>query len=595
MTLFPPAIASSFWLTTFLSTGVFVALTAVFYHIFAGRMAEVLSKLKVSVPCGNEGGTKDIRLGRNIRKLIPATGGNVWWQLFYRSASDLSGGSESSGDRVLRRRLTSIGRFSLRTQTERNPSIISFFLAFSNQRGRDGMNMKELEWVWRKRVMDRHERFRSRICEEDDRFFEVCDKPPFDLYAKDVAHPKEHRVELNDRIEHLLTSHLNVRKRLWEAKLSTGPLGSSGAISTSQIESRNLKDKCDTETVALFRIHHALADGVSMSVALGDATDEAEELNHRIMSEIEKRKLSTNLTLVQKIKMALFMFLFYILGGVKALALQGWRCLVAFSPFDIVMAQSNILAGRRSTTWKILSSTNNIKEVAKSISKSATLNDVSVAIVTGAIRRQLVEHQKAQKLSSESKKVDPIVIPSRVNVTIPVHLNGGVLLPGESLGNKIGAFVASVPLTEKEETADHCKASNRFKGVSKALKEGKSTPAYLIAWTMAKFTSDYAPEWFAKWAMRNGNAKSVCVISNVKGFPFKVHWVGRRLEYLCAFLPLPPGIPIGVVVSSYDGEIGFTVDADKRAVPDADRFGEWMIDEFKRLEQEARVSPDTDG
>jgi len=589
--IFPPAIASSFWLTNVVFTCLFVALTALFYHLFAGRLSEILSRTRIYVPWGRDG-KREINIGRNIRNLIPATGGNVWWQLFNRSVSDLNLGSENTAGRVLRRKLTSIGRFSLRSQSERNPCIISFFLAFSNKRGKKRMDLTEMESVWRKRVMDKHERFRSRICDGDDRFFEVVDEH-FDLYAKEVPHPGQHRFDLNNRIGKFLTSSLNVNKRLWEAKISTGTLGSSGAISNSQIESRNLQLTCDTETVALFRIHHALADGVSMGVALGDSADEAEDLKYRMMSEIEKRSHKpTSMTFAQKLEGVVLKLAFYILGGIKAIALQAWRSLTAFSPFDSVLSQSSIPPGRRSTTWMTLASTQEIKRVAKTISKSATLNDVSVSIVTEAIRKQLIEHQKLAETfknnEPEGVPANQIVIPSRVNVTIPVHLHGGVLLPGESIGNKIGAFVTSVPLSEGSYGKYH-RASSRLECVSKALGEGKSTPAPLIAWSIAKFVSDYTPDWFAKWVIQNGNAKSVCVVSNIKGFPFKVHWMGRRLEFLCAFLPLPPGIPIGVVVSSYDGEVAFTVDADQRAVPDADRFGKWMIEEFRRLQREAEA------
>lgn len=35
--------------------------------------------------------------------------------------------------------------------------------------------------------------------------------------------------------------------------------------------------------------------------------------------------------------------------------------------------------------------------------------------------------------------------PKHINVVIPVHLRGGVVLPGESVGNRIGAFVTRCP------------------------------------------------------------------------------------------------------------------------------------------------------
>jgi hypothetical protein len=89
--------------------------------------------------------------------------------------------------------------------------------------------------------------------------------------------------------------------------------------------------------------------------------------------------------------------------------------------------------------------------------------------------------------------------------------------------------------------------------------------------------------------MKNTNGQSAAVVSNVKGFPFKTHWNGRRNEVLCAFLPLPPGIPIGCVIQSYGGEVSFSIDADKRAVPDAGQFADWMLLEYERLKQETGI------
>jgi len=43
------------------------------------------------------------------------------------------------------------------------------------------------------------------------------------------------------------------------------------------------------------------------------------------------------------------------------------------------------------------------------------------------------------------------------------------------------------------------------------------------------------------------------------------------------------GIPIGAVIQSYDGNISFGLHCDKRAVPDAEKFAEWMLDEYARI------------
>jgi hypothetical protein len=62
---------------------------------------------------------------------------------------------------------------------------------------------------------------------------------------------------------------------------------------------------------------------------------------------------------------------------------------------------------------------------------------------------------------------------------------------------------------------------------------------------------------------------------------------GRRVEATLGFLPLPPGIPVGVVCSSYANQVGLTVTAQPLAVPNADLFLSWVVEEFQSLLQEA--------
>lgn len=156
-----------------------------------------------------------------------------------------------------------------------------------------------------------------------------------------------------------------------------------------------------------------------------------------------------------------------------------------------------------------------------------------------------------------------------------------MLLKGQSLGNKIGAFVTAIPARGKLSPGDW------LKKVSSRLMEGKKTPAALIAWWIAKFFSDFTPLSVSKWALRYGNAHASAVVSNVRGFPFTTHWNGRRLEHLSAFLPLPPGIPVGIVAQSYDGVISFSVTAEVKAVPDAEKFADWVIEEYEILKSAA--------
>jgi len=492
-------------------------------------------------------------------------------------ASDHQHQHEKAGTqkRRHRRRMTSIGKFSLRSQTEENPSIISFFVVLTHNKG-ESITVREFDDLWRQRVMKKHERFSCQVSSNDDDYFEIAPKS-MESYAREIT---RNHINLSKRVEHMLTSDLEVKQKLWEVELTTTKIGDTGVLREDRVNT--LKKKYEYETIALFRVHHCLCDGVSLSVALGDVADEADKLNSKIQKELAKRRqAASNKTFEAKVVTFFKLFIFYVFGSIFALIIQSWRMANARSPFDKILANSTIPQGCRSISWRQLASIDEVKNIIKHVDKSATINDLGVVLTTAAVSKQIEEHAKNVDEPSRSA----LKCPSSAHVTIPVHLTGGILLPGQTLGNNIGAFVSNVPLSNTGNDNDRS-VSRRLRKTSSQLKEGKQTPAPLIAWKIAKFVSENFPQNVAKFILRNGNAKSVAVISNVRGFPFKVHWLGRPVEFMSAFLPLPPGIPIGVCVQSYDGEITFTVTADKRAVPDADKFADWMIVEYQRLLKE---------
>ena len=76
-------------------------------------------------------------------------------------------------------------------------------------------------------------------------------------------------------------------------------------------------------------------------------------------------------------------------------------------------------------------------------------------------------------------------------------------------------------------------------------------------------------------------------VSNNRGYDKKLHINGMTVESAAGFIPLPPGLPIGVVVQSYAGTMSLSVTAEKWAVPDPDKFLRWVLDEYQRLCEEA--------
>jgi len=427
-----------------------------------------------------------------------------------------------------------------------------------------------------------------------------------------------YRQDLKKRIELLVTTAMDVRDKLWEVQISSGDLGQSGAI--SQQRSRDIIRETETETetessgngngnntgktlketVMLFRCHHSLGDAVSLVAALGDLLDEAEEIQAKIRFEIQKRK-NKHQGALKKLWRFLQKMIWFLFGSIQALQRQGYLMwTTAQNPFLAVLNKSNkdgleLAALGRSVSWCDVAGVDEVKKVAKIIGgPRATVNDVFVSCVTAAVARQLAEHRKRRSSSDNNYNNgngdgDEVQMQMQMqklmNVVIPAHLTGGILPPGRGVGNLIGAFVAQVPGEMDANTLP----SERLQLVHASLDKVKRSPAPVLGYLIAKFTSQWLPESWAVGLFRRSSANAAVAITNSRGYEEKVHINGRTVESMVGFIPLPPGLPVGVVVQSYGSVISLTVNAEKWAVPDADKFLSWVLEEYKLLCKEASL------
>mmetsp|Transcript_25797 Transcript_25797/g.46551 ORF Transcript_25797/g.46551 Transcript_25797/m.46551 type:complete len:657 (+) Transcript_25797:131-2101(+) len=574
---------------------------------------------------------------------------------------------------VLRKRMTSVGRFSLKSETEENRSIPTFFLALSGEKKKvDGtpdaamhkfsprkiFTVSDFEDAWLKRDMpSRHPRFHSTVCpqqqyfeethhvhpsssgmsgEEDESSLQI--KAKLDRHASETMHFSVYRDDLRNRLEHMLMSPLEVSEKLWEVKISNGLLGSSGAISRAKVDailtadrnsslvtpptnnnratlSRNTTkgglwrdatqevESIPMESVLLFRSHHALADGASIMAALSDLCDEAEEIRENIEMQLKKwkgkgkkgPKKSVFRRILSRLARLLKMCLWFSFGTASAFIYQGYlQITTPRNPFDAVREDAEkkgLALSGRSISWCDAAPLDEVKRIANIIGKARgvaiTVNDLFVSCAVAAVTRQLIEHEEFMAPIDAHKRK---FVPRNINVVVPVHLRGGVILPNESLGNNIGAFVTRCPGEMKHDAVGGGTTpcpTERLYQVHKSLLYSKRSPAPFVSHYIAKFCSDYLPEEWTKSIFQRANANACVVVSNNRGYDKKMHIHGMAVESAAGFLPLPPGIPIGVVVQSYAGTMSLSVTAEKWAVPDADKFLRWTLDEYHRLHEEA--------
>lgn len=498
-----------------------------------------------------------------------------------------------------RRRMSNVGRFSLLSETESNPSIPVLVMSLSGK----AWTAKDFTQLYHDRKIDeRHERFRSVLDPKDSHHFLALDIPsseeskkttttgeyPRPLPVQDMlTYPRIYRSELKSMISDAILQPINLNKSLWQAWTATGgALGQSGATSKAQAANTAKEDPSAVESLLLFRAHHCLADGVSLGAIFGELMDEGEEISNLIKAKVQEFKRRKK-SLWRRIQV---FFYYWCWGSVRALWYQFWlyvRSLFAPNPWKVLkkaaaLQDDTVSTEARTISWVQIASVDEVKKVADYFSQKTrgkvTVNDIFCSCVSGAIAKLMRYHRQVHPEL-------PLELPM-MNLVIPVHMQGGVLLPGQSMGNKIGALVSRVPA----EAADN--AADRLYEVHNTLWDRKQTPAAVLAFLAAKMfggmLGTVLGSW-TPWVFETAHANASVVVTNVRGPETMMHLKGRRVETNLGFLPLPPGIPIGMVVMSYNQKLTLTIMAERWAVPDADMFLTWVAEEYQELLNQAKV------
>jgi len=459
-----------------------------------------------------------------------------------------------------------------------------------------------------------------------------------------VVYPQVYRNELKTLIHEAVLKPMDLTQGLWEAWIgSGGTIGQSGAIpkttttatttTTKDVVDENVDNDVDekmVESLLLFRAHHCLADGVSLATVFADLMDEGEEFRTRIEQQVraykeqrkqQKKKLSWWKRWLKSLQFFLY---FWCWGTIRAISYQLYLYLYSLfiappNPWKLLQQhhhqqqQSTTPTTTRTLSWVEIASVDDVKKVADYFTKrrhdqkskkqrqKMTVNDIFCSCITGAIVKLMNHHRQREELRlslhptpkdswwRNTSSMNPLLHLSLpyLNLVIPVHMTGGILLPGSPLGNKIGAMVNQVP---GEVIVN--RPSDRLYAIHETLWNRKQTPAAILSYLVADVMGGTIGSWLGprvtSWFFSKAHGNASVVVTNVRGPDHVGHFGGRTVETTLGFLPLPPGIPIGVVVMSYNQKMTLTVMAESWAVPDADQFLSWIVEEYEELAREAQ-------
>mmetsp|Transcript_4282 Transcript_4282/g.8754 ORF Transcript_4282/g.8754 Transcript_4282/m.8754 type:complete len:594 (-) Transcript_4282:163-1944(-) len=515
----------------------------------------------------------------------------------------------------LKKRMTAIGHFSMLSETPWNPSLVAVAITL---KGQAPYTIQDFVHQWQARGMaERHPRFTWTV---QNGSFDTSGAVKFPLPVTEGLPPpsssKEARKDILGRIAYMQFSMLDLTKSLWRAQVipviqsavdfaerATGT--TPGAKSAEIVPITTTANKGNNNrSMLLLTSHHALADGVSLAAALADMADEADDMKEAIHKALAQRKAKRkSQSWWQRLIKFFRLGVWFVLGSIVVWFHQVQLLLFAWfwdeNPWKTLHQLASPEEPSRTVSLTRAGSLEQAKWTAEVLSRETkskiTINDVFVAAITGALVRQLQYHRHVlgakQPIEQDENDVDStkahqqlLAKQEHMNVVVPVHLKGGFVLPNESVGNNIGAFCARVP-----GESDDLTPTQRLAQVHQSLQTIKNTPAPYLSHWVANASTKILPASWASYVYQHANAGATAVITNVRGYPKAMHYQGREVESVYGFIPIPPGIPIGVVVQSYNGRMTLSLTAESWAVPDGDRFMVWVLEEYMDLVEAARA------
>lgn len=291
-------------------------------------------------------------------------------------------------------------------------------------------------------------------------------------------------------------------------------------------------DRGSAGTVVLFRVHHAIADGFALLAVLISLCDEDD-------AELAAKPTVTH-------------------GTTPGGALRGAAALgrLVGLPFDPKTPLKQPLTRVKRVAWSRPIALDHVKSIARAA--SATVNDVLVAAVTGALREHLRAHGKSVR---------------EVRAMVPVNLRDPQA--PLALGNRFGLVVLGLPVGIAEPAA-------RVREVTRRMDRLKASPEAVVAHGLLR-AMGWAPQRIEDLGVAFFGKKASLVLTNVPGPRTVLHLAGVPIRRVIFWVPQSARMGLGISIFSYAGEITVGVLADASVLEEPADLVDGIERELDRL------------
>jgi WS/DGAT/MGAT family acyltransferase len=202
-------------------------------------------------------------------------------------------------------------------------------------------------------------------------------------------------------------------------------------------------------------------------------------------------------------------------------------------------------------------------------SLGGTVNDVVLAVVTGALR---------EWLQGRGIRTEGLELRALVPVSIRTEDERG------NLGNKIAVMRGPLPVYVEDPV-------RRLRIVSEEMEGLKRSKQALGAEVISRL-NDFAPPTLLAQASRVNFSTRLfnLIVTNVPGPQLPLYVLGREMEEIFPVAFLPQNHALAVAIMSYNGRIGFGLLADYDSVEDVDEIADGIAASLGELEEAASAA-----
>ncbi len=304
-------------------------------------------------------------------------------------------------------------------------------------------------------------------------------------------------------------------------------------------------------SAVLFRMHHSIADGITLTRVLLSLTS-SEEVHAGfvapqsgagpvgVLADLSRAAATEGLRAVRHPTRV---------ARATTATVRGARRLLHLA--TIPQKPRSALAGGVGATKNVRWTEPWPLSEVKAIGRTAgvTVNDVLLSVLADALSRYLFE---------EGTPLDS------VRVMVPVNLRALDEPLTADLGNVFGEFIVTLPTGDMSPEV-------RLRVMHDTIEELKGSPEAVVAY-LTLVAIGLLPGPVEDLSTRVFSGKVVATVSNVPGPRSTVHLAGTPVAGIIGWVPGASDVGLGVSMFSYDGGVRVGILADATLIPDPDRL-----------------------